>query len=145
MNRALFILSLGTVIVTSLAIIGQILTFTMGITFDAHGSLINPTPQAEVVYLITPIGENLALPGCLASFVVGLVAIGVVIWLRRAICYIQVPVRLQSSTTRVKPEEFSNQMYPCWKLERRPPVIAYSLEVGNPRTLAGPPRATYAW
>jgi len=74
MKRALLILSIGTLVLLTLSVVGQALEFAQGIVFTANGQPSDPTPQAYIAVYMTAIGGIPAFPASLATFVVGLVA-----------------------------------------------------------------------
>ncbi len=76
MKRALLILSLATLVVLAAAIIGQVLTAALGIIFNDQGQPTDPTPLAYIVSYMAGIGGIIAVPVTLATFVLGLVAMG---------------------------------------------------------------------
>ena len=74
MKRALWIVSLLTVVALGAASVGQALVVIVGVTYTPEGTPVDPTPQAVVVGDLAGVGGVLALPLAVATFVLGLVA-----------------------------------------------------------------------
>jgi hypothetical protein len=74
MKLALLIVSIGTLIVIGVAVIGHALVVTQVVTYTPTGQIANPTPLAVVATFMDAVGSGLAMPLCLVTAVLGLVA-----------------------------------------------------------------------
>ena len=74
MQRALLILSIGTLLVLGAAVAGQALVVMLGVTYTPSGQPADLTPLPVIVSFLAGLGGILSVPLCLATFVLGLVA-----------------------------------------------------------------------
>ena len=76
MRRALLIVLWLNLLVIALAVVGQVLVFTLGVTYTPTGQITAPTPLANVASLMTGVGGILSLPLTLVTFILAVVAAG---------------------------------------------------------------------
>jgi hypothetical protein len=72
MKRALVIVSVATLLVIGVAVVGRALIETQGITYGPNGLPVTPSPLATVAIVVDGI-QFLAIPLCLATGVLGLI------------------------------------------------------------------------
>ena len=74
MKSALRIISVLTLVTLAAAIVGQALTYTLGIVYDSNGQPVDPTTLNQVVTYGGAIGSILSMPLTGATFILGLIA-----------------------------------------------------------------------
>ncbi len=72
-KKAVLMVSILTLIIIGIAIVGQALVYTLGVTYNSSGQVVNPTPLANIssVMLIATVPS---FPLCITSFIFGLIA-----------------------------------------------------------------------
>jgi hypothetical protein len=73
MKRALLIVSICTLLVIGVAVVGQALVVTQRVYYTPSGQPINPTPLALVATYMAGVGGALSFPLCLLTCALGLV------------------------------------------------------------------------
>jgi hypothetical protein len=74
MRHALAIVSLLSLAVLVVAVVGQALVYALGVTYTPEGQPTDPTPLAYAVSFASSFGGLLAMPFTCATFILGLVA-----------------------------------------------------------------------